>query len=376
MLGTQLRDAFDLNNTEIGFLYGSIFSLFYAFSGIPMGRLADHISRKWMIVFGVIIWSLATVLSGFANGFFLLILYRIIVALAESASSPAAYSLICDYVSPAHRGTAISLYASGIFLGIGLSFLTGGYVANQFSWEYAFVAVGLPGIVIGVIASWVIKDIPHQTKNVNYVVPSISDTLKLLWKIAAVRWHLIGFAALAFSGYSLLGFISYIFVDVHKSSWLIPHYGWFMFGTGVTVALSGLLADHLAKKHAKYRFICGMIAAVGGLPFYIMGLLAADGLTALLLIGTGALVASSYNGVAAAIIQDLVPVSMRAFSGGVYLFVISIVGLGTGPLITGILTDLIFTGENGIIYSLILVMTFAGLIGFGALFKAMNHYPD
>jgi hypothetical protein len=66
VLGSQIRDSLMLSNFHIGLLYGPAFSFIYAISGIPMGRLTDRTSRKWMIAIGLFTWSLMTVLSGFA----------------------------------------------------------------------------------------------------------------------------------------------------------------------------------------------------------------------------------------------------------------------------------------------------------------------
>ena len=125
VLGVDIRDAFQLGNLQIGLLYGTAFSVIYALAGIPMGRLADRISRRWMIAAGLLTWSLMTILSGFATSFTFLIVARIMVGISQSMLSPAVYSLLAEMFSPKKRATIFSLYASGIFLGIGLSFLAG-----------------------------------------------------------------------------------------------------------------------------------------------------------------------------------------------------------------------------------------------------------
>lgn len=377
VVGTEIQQALSLNNTELGFLYGTVFSFFYAFAGIPMGHLADRFSRKWMIIGGLLIWSTATVLSGFAGSFVSLIIFRIVVAVAESACSPAAYSLISDMVSPDKHATAISLYASGIFIGVGSSFLFGGTISNTLGWREALIGVGFPGILVGIVAMFIIKNVPHSHNQ--KTVTTYSDffsALKNMFSKPVIALHLIGFAFLSLSGYSLLAFLSQILSVQHNSPHLIPHYGLFMFGTGVTITVSGFLADTLARIHPRYRFVMGIVAALGGLPLYLLGLHADSGLSALILIGSGALIASSYNGVAAALIQILVPKQNRALAGGVYLFVISVAGFGTGPLLTGYLMDTFFAGPEAASKALSIVLTLAGVIASAFLFAAMKQYDS
>ena len=377
VIGTELQNALSLNNTQLGFLYGTVFSFFYAFAGIPMGHLADRFSRKWMIIGGLLIWSTATVLSGFAGSFMSLIIFRIIVAVAESACSPAAYSLISDMVPPEKHATAISVYASGIFIGVGSSFLFGGTISNTMGWREALIGVGFPGILVGIVAIFIIKNVPH--KHAQESAGNFSDfflALKNMFSKPVIALHLIGFAFLSLSGYSLLAFLSQILSVQHSSPHLIPHYGWFMFGTGITITLSGLMADKLAQIHPRYRFVMGIIAALGGLPLYLLGIFADTGLSALILIGSGALIASSYNGVAAALIQILVPKTNRALAGGVYLFVISVAGFGTGPLLTGYLMDTVFSGPQAASQALSVVLTVSGILASGFLFAAMKRYDE
>ena len=376
VLGTQIRKDLNISNLQIGYLYGTAFSFFYAIFGIPMGRLADVYSRRLIIAGGLLIWSFATVLSGFAATFGILLFARVIVGINEAACSPAAYSLLSDYFKPSQRATVISIYSSGIFIGIGLSFLVGGYISELYSWRTAFLTVGTPGIILAVIAYLYIRELPRgiSEQKKSEEAPPLKAVLKYMIGRPAIVFHNIGFAFLAFSGYSLLSFISNIFVDRFKAPLLLPHYGWFMFLTGITIMLSGKMADVLARRNPKYRFWMGILAGIVCLPLFYAGLYADNGLEALILIGVGASIASSYNGVAPAIIQDLVTPGMRALAGGIYLFVISIIGFGFGPPLTGYLIDNVYTGPNGVAHALMTVLVVCGILASAFLLLAMKFY--
>jgi MFS family permease len=150
-----------------------------------------------------------------------------------------------------------------------------------------------------------------------------------------------------------------------------------MFMAGVGVNASGWVADKLAIKYGpEKRFMMGIVAALGGLPFYYFGLMAESVMTAFILIGIGNVIASSYNGVAAALIQYFVKSDMRGMAGAVYLFVISIVGFGIGPPVTGWLIDHVFTGGYGPSKALLLVFTVCGLLATYCFLQAMKSYEE
>jgi MFS family permease len=380
VLAPQIQQELSLSNFQVGILYGTAFSFIYAICGIPMGRLADIYSRKVMIVAGLVVWSLMTLLSGFATSLSFLIVARFFVGISESALSPAVYSLLSDYFRPAQRGTVFSIYAAGIFVGIGLAFLGGGSIAQTYDWRTALIAVGIPGLIIGVIAWLVIKELPRgitQTKARYNIETSFWEVIQYILKKKTVVLHFAGFSFLAFTGYTILGFIGIVLKDVHDAASLTPQYGWFMLATGASVMASGRAADWLAAKwDGSRRFVMGIVAGLACLPLYYFGLFAESAKTALILIGLANVISSSYNGVAAAILQYLVKPDMRALAGGLYLFIISVIGFGVGPPLTGWLMDTIFTGGYGPAKALMLVISCCGVLGSICFLLAMRNYEN
>ncbi len=376
VLATQIRAELNFSNTQVGILYGPAFSLVYAFCGIFMGRLADQFSRKYIILSGLLIWSLMTFASGFANSFAFLLSARFAIGISQSALSPSVYSLLADYFKPEHRARVFSVYASGIFIGVGLSFLIGGSIAQTYDWRIALKSVGLPGIGLAILAFFVLKEpIRNKSKTSKSGEQNFVEVLKFILKKPTVRYHLMGFSLLALSGYTILAFIATILTDVFSASNLISKYGWFMFATGISVNLSGWVADKLAIKFGdEKRFVMGIVAALGGLPFYYFGLFAESAFWGLILIGSANVISSSYNGVAAALIQDFVGSKMRGVAGSIYLFVISIVGFGIGPPATGWLMDHVFTGPKGPSQAMFSVFLVTGVLATVCFIKAMKTY--
>ncbi|WP_073064756.1 spinster family MFS transporter [Fodinibius roseus] len=380
VLAPQIQQELSLSNFQVGLLYGTAFSLIYAVCGIPMGRMADIYSRRVMIVGGLLVWSLMTLVSGYAVSLTFLIVARFFVGISESALSPAVYSLLSDYFHSSQRGTVFSIYAAGIFVGIGVAFLGGGTVAQAYDWRMALRVVGAPGLLLAAIAWLVIRELPRgitQGGRRYNTVMSFREVIRYILHKKTVRYHFLGFSFLAFTGYTILGFIGIVLTDIHGASSMVPQYGWFMMATGLSVVASGKMADWMARRwDASRRFVMGIVAGLAGLPLYYFGLFAESATTAFMLIGLANVISSSYNGVAAAILQYLVKPDMRAQAGGLYLFVISVVGFGVGPPLAGWLMDAVFTGPYGPAKALMLVFSCCGILASLCFLKAMRTYSQ
>ena len=162
ILAGRVKADLLISDAQLGFLYGTVFGIFYAVFGVPLGVYADRGSRRKLIAWGLALWSLMTAASGLATGFTTLALARIGVGVGEASASPAAYSLIADLFPRARRGTALGIYSLGIYVGIGLSSYLGGTVVDGWSgafppgteplglrgWQVAFLLAGLPGLLL------------------------------------------------------------------------------------------------------------------------------------------------------------------------------------------------------------------------------------
>jgi MFS family permease len=166
ILAEEIKADLGLTDDEIGFLYGTVFAVFYAVFGIPLGRLADVWTRRNVIAIGLALWSGMTALSGLARNFFQLSVARVGVGVGEASATPAAFSILSDYFPPALRATVLAIYSSGIYIGAGIGIFVGGLIVDAWEaahppgtapfglrgWQVAFFAVGLPGLLL---ALWV-----------------------------------------------------------------------------------------------------------------------------------------------------------------------------------------------------------------------------
>ena len=162
ILAGKIKADLLISDAQLGFLYGTVFGIFYAVFGVPLGVYADLGSRRKLIAGGLALWSLMTAASGLSAGFASLAFARMGVGVGEASASPAAYSLIADLFPKARRATALAIYSLGIYVGIGLSSYFGGAVVDGWSaafpsgqepfglrgWQVAFLVAGLPGLLL------------------------------------------------------------------------------------------------------------------------------------------------------------------------------------------------------------------------------------
>ena len=161
LLVDPIRGELGISDTQISLLLGTAFAVVYGIAGIPLGLMADRISRRNLIFAGIVVWSLGTIACGLSHRFTQIFAARIVVGLGEAALSPAAISLISDYFPPSRRGTAVGFFLSGIAMGNGVAILIGGGVLHAIElaplagtfldsfapWRLVLLAIGAPGLL-------------------------------------------------------------------------------------------------------------------------------------------------------------------------------------------------------------------------------------
>jgi MFS family permease len=167
ILAPDLKRDLGIGDAEFGFLYGTAFGVFYALFGIPLGKLADRWSRVKLLTLGLSLWSAMTALSGLSRNFAQIAATRVGVGIGEASAAPCAYSLIADYFPPQRRATALGIYSAGLYVGAGISMFLGSSIATAWNeafapgarplglagWQAAFLAVGIPGLLLAFVVS-------------------------------------------------------------------------------------------------------------------------------------------------------------------------------------------------------------------------------
>jgi len=336
------------SDTQMGFLIGLTFAIFYATLGMPIAMLADRTNRRNIITAAVTIWSGMTVLCGYAGTFLQLALARIGVGIGEAGSSPPSHSLIADLFPVATRGTAMGIFALGVNFGLLIAYLAGGVLTEHWGWRATFVTVGLPGLFIAVVLYFTTTEpvrgaMESRRAAVSDDAPGFRAIWRYMWRVRSMRHLTIGAALAGFVGY---GFVLWMPTFLIRSHGLRPTEVGLVLAlmTGVVGGLgtftAGRLADVLARRDERWRAWLVAAGKVGYVPFLAAFFLVDDLKAALVLYLVPAFFGGFYLAPTFALVQNLVDVRMRALASSIVLFILNIIGMGFGPQLVGILSDM------------------------------------
>lgn len=346
ILFPDIKAEFGLTDTQLGLLGGLSFALFYATMGLPIAKLSDQYNRKWIIIISLTVFSLMTALSGFAVGFISLLIFRVGVGIGEAGVNPASHSIIADYFPPQRRAFAMATLMVGASLGMMLGFMGGGAIADAYGWRVAMISVGLPGFLLAAVMGVALQE-PQRGHYENAQPPPpppITHTAATMWANRAMRHLLVGSVIAGLVGYGLTQWLPTFFMRTHDLTQ--TQTGLLMAGVfGISGAIGALAAgkwfDRLSTRGFQYGMWMLAAVPVVTLPLFILGLLAQDLTTAIALFIIPGFAANYAIGPTIAMIQTLSPPHMRAVSAAIKMLLLNLIGMGLGPLLVGIISDLL-----------------------------------
>ena len=361
ILQEPIKAEMGLSDAQLGLLSGFAFAVVYVTAGIPIAYWADRGNRRNVISLAVEVWSGMTALSGLTQNYGQLVLARVGVGLGGAGGSPPAHSMISDYYPPEQRATALSIYSSGIYLGILLGFLFGGVIAEAFGWRTAFMVVGLPGVLFAVILRFTLRE-PIRgrwDKSVdNAPQPGLKQTMALLGDRPSFWYLALGSAFASYVAYGNGNFLPSFLIRNHNMS--IAEVGTILaLVSGISGALGtflgGYLSDRFGTKDSRWYLWIPMLGiALAYFPY--LNLLLTDNINAGLTLVFFALILNSfYLGPCIALSHTLVAPGMRALTSAVLFFVLNMIGLGLGPFMTGVVSDMLVPayGDQALRYSMV-----------------------
>ena len=170
----EIKKTFEVSDTFMGFLVGPAFAVVYTLLAIPIARLADKRNRVKIIVTGAIVWSCFTVLSGIANTPWAFAFSRLGVGVGEAAFLAPAFSLLSDYFPPKKRAFAFAILNFGVYFGQIFGLVGGAAIADAFHWRIAFISLGAPGVILGLLTLILVKE-PARGRLDTNVLSSIKN---------------------------------------------------------------------------------------------------------------------------------------------------------------------------------------------------------
>ncbi len=393
ILAEPIKQELGLADWQLGMMTGLAFAIFYTVLGIPIARLAERKNRPVIIGVSVAAWSFFTVLCGFAQNFWHLILARIGVGVGEAGCTPPAHSLITDYVPKEKRASAIAFYSIGTPLGSLLGMAMGGLVADAYGWRVAFMVAGAPGVIFALIAAFTLVE-PRKRLMADLAAratPQITFGAALAVLMAKKTFWLVAFAAAikAFIGYGQAPFAASFFFRNHtaelaslaamfglKSTGFLGLALGLIGGTAGVIGawLGGVIADRYGSKDIRAYVVVPAIASLLAIPFYLVAINLPQAVPAMALLAIPILLGTLWYGPVYATAQSIVDPTMRATTSAVLLFIINLIGLGLGPVGVGLMSDF-FAGPLGMgsaegVRWALMVSAGMGLVSFWLFWRA------
>tara|TARA_R110000772_G_scaffold73378_1_gene160465 strand:- start:191 stop:1543 length:1353 start_codon:yes stop_codon:yes gene_type:complete len=368
LLVDSIKLDLGVSDFQVSLLQGLAFGILYATAGLPLGYAVDRYSRRWVIFWGVMAWSICAMLCGLSETYGTLLAARIGVGLGEAALGPAAYSILSDLFPKKRLALALSVYSIGSLLGASVAYAIGGAVVTWAAhggtlpllpdleiWQIAFVVTGFPGILI----AFLVFAMPEPKRR--HLLAAEAAPLKAVFAFMGAHARFIicligGSACMMVCAYAGM---SWTAVILHRV------YGWSIATVGMSLGawsavlgvfgllMNGALVDLLYTRGVRdahlryYVYGMGIIAFAAPviliMPFGALGFLLAMAPVKIL---------GNFIGVSAAALQIATPAELRGRMSAVFIASISIAGLTIGPSFPAFLTDFVFQDQLAVKKSL------------------------
>lgn len=398
LLLDPIRSDLGLSDTQIGFVQGIAFTAAYVACGPFFGMLADRMSRRLLLGFAAVVWSLATLACGLASGFWTLFLARAAVGAAEASVQPAAWSALADFYTRSTLPRAMSIFLVAPYIGGGLALIFGGTLiassdaittlvpalASLADWRIVFLVVGIGGVGIAALMMLVREPVRRQLGQADAATRRAGtprEVLVFLWTNRSFFGRFYGaMTCIVIILYALPAWMPTLMLRRYSVpiSDLGIQYGAVMLIAGTAGVLLGPSLGRLLERRGAGNGMLlvialaalGLVPASAAIPFLptYAHAVAVAGLMALLY--------SLPQAMAASTLQLTSPSHMRGLIISIYVMVINIAGLGLAPLLVALLTDLAFGDPVMVGWSLGIVCTTSAIVGAWLAFDARRYYDE
>jgi predicted MFS family arabinose efflux permease len=361
-----IKAEFGASDTAMGFLSGFAFAVLYATMGVPVARLADNWSRTRVLAAGAFIWSAMTTLCGMATSFWQLAMYRLGVGVGEAGGTPPSHALIAAYFPVEKRSSAMAVYASGSQFGVLIGLFGGALIAEAYGWRAVFFAFGVPGMLLGLVVLATIRE-PAQRPTPSG--QSMWQDVQHLWRVQSLVALAVAAGLTALAGYGMGAWFPSFLIRVHGMS--LSEAGLVLGLVGTLGSLiggisGGVICDRLAARDARWQLRFPAIGAAASVLF--LGLFLTWPESQFWMLG------DFHVPVA---VQALTPEHLRAQASAMLLLLLNLIGMGLGPLLVGVLSDLLHgeLAQQSVRYAM--VISLVTVIG-GALvyWRASSDYAQ
>ena len=339
-----LKSDLGLSDTEIGLLTGIVFIFFYTVAGLFVGTLADRYNRTKIIGIGVILWSAFTAISGFAKNFFTLAAPRLFIGVGESTITPTTMSILSDRYEQKRLGFAAGFYYLGVPVGVGISLLIAGYLEPMIGWRGCFYLLGVIGLLLGFLMLFV-KDSPRKNISNKPESKTFFEIISLLYKALSTSKSLVLTIIAGTLYHIVLGAAQFEVIWAVADKGFNPNTfgqinGWIFVVFGVLGSLfGGIASDWTLKTYNLPRTWFLLILTILLLPLAFTRYLETDNILFWVGICSSAFSLGCFYGPIFAVIQELVPSSIKGTVVAFNLLCLNLLGIAIGSIVFGIMAD-------------------------------------
>lgn len=354
VLAEPIRTTLAISDVQMGLLLGLAYTLFSSVLGLVLGNFTDHHSRRNILGYSIILWSVATMACGLSSNFGWFFFFRALVGLGEAGLGPAALSVIADIFPARQRGRALSGYFIGATLGTALSSVLPGWIITAdlhlslpligtiVPWRSAFLICGIAGPIVGTLFLMAREPVRLEARWNPDTQPPMREKFAYLWHRRAIIVPL-------FSGFSLF-YVAFIGISSWTVVFLTRTYhsnlsafagklGIMAMLAGTTgYVLGGLLTDSGFGRRPGGKLILLAILPIVAIPSTMAGLTPTV-TTALITLATLSLATPMLNVAMNAVMQELLPNDMRGFSVAVLGLAVALPAGAGGPLVFALVTE-------------------------------------
>ncbi|MEK1906486.1 MAG: MFS transporter, partial [Pseudomonas sp.] len=341
-----LKGEWALSDSQLGLLSG-IVALMVGLLTFPLSLLADRFGRIKSLTLMAVLWSLATLGCALAENYQQMLIARFLVGVGEAAYGSVGIAVVVSVFPREMRATLSGAFISGGMFGSVLGMAAGGFMAQHFGWRWAFAGMALFGLLLASLYPLIVRQARIAPQRAVVAAGQVADTisrpLRTLYSSRSVISAYVGSGLQLFVGGTVI---------VWMPSYLNRFYGMTTEKAGAVAAIivlcsgagmifCGMLCDRLCRNHPDRKIVLCVGYCLGSCLLLSLAFALPFGTPQLVLIGLGMLIAAGTTGPSGAMVANLTHYSVHGTAFATLTLANNLLGLATGPLLTGKVSDVI-----------------------------------
>jgi MFS family permease len=350
VLVEPIRRDLGISDFQIALIKDLAIAVVYILAVIPLARIADRWSKRKMIAIAALVWSVAMLICGKAQSFWMLLVGRAGIGLGEGAYTPPSQSWIADLFPVSQRATALAIFLLGASFGQLAGPMFGGWAAETYSWQTALLLGSIPGFILAPIVWFTLRDVPIGLADGHVRPPAtptpFAATVKQIWRIPTFPPLIFAAGLNTLLTLGLIGWAPAFMERTHGMAGreVGTQLGIaLMIGSAVGHTIGGPLADWLGKRDLRWYVWMMMIAGLlsTAVAFYALN---GPKEIVLALFGVNLLIGGMSAAPLLAVVAGLPPAHSRSTAVAMLMVAINVIGLGAVPVFVGWLSDVLRPG--------------------------------